>query len=654
MLNLNVVQNDLARYDNLPKPLKVIIITLTIFGIAIFICHAFDWRILGWVLRDGRYYYPIYACFTTCVFLTLPMRKTERYKTKIPWYDMVFAALVFGICVYFTIEAGTIMRYGWRSPVFVGDIILATILSVLALEGGRRMAGIPFTIICLLVGVYPIFADYMPGFLWGFGFSFRDLIAAAAFGKQGMLGLPAEVIGEILIGFLIFAGMMLASGAGNFFLNFALALLGRFRGGPAKVAVLSSGFFGSITGAPMANIVATGSLTIPAMKRLGYPPHYAGAIEAVASTGGVIMPPVMGTIAFIMSIITEIPYSFIISAAIIPAILYYYGLLVQVDAYAAKAGLKGLHREDIPSLLKTLKGGWQFIAALALLVFGLIGAEWGALAPIYASGLLFLLSFTSRETMMTPRRFVGALATIGNLITYTVAVLLPMGFIMLGLNVTGTLTALTGQIALLGGSNVAIALLIAVAVCYIFGMAGITLIPYIVLAVIAIPPLVVTTGLNQLALHLFLMYYLLTAWLTPPVAISAFVAAALAGAPPMKTGWLSMRLAVVLYFIPFFFVFNPALILEGPIWETLYLFALCLLGIWILASGLEGYLAKLGRLSLWERPLFIVGGFLIAFPEWKTTIIGAALTAMVIAITLIRKKNSSTIKASEFELHGNN
>jgi TRAP-type uncharacterized transport system fused permease subunit len=185
-------------------------------------------------------------------------------------------------------------------------------------------------------------------------------------------------------------------------------------------------------------------------------------------------------------------------------------------------------------------------------------------------------------------------------------------------------------------------------------MAGITVIPYIVLAVIVVPPLVVTTGLNQLALHLFLMYYLLMAWITPPVAISAFVAAALAGAPPMKTGWLSMRLAIVLYFIPFFFVFNPALILEGPIWETIYLFALCLLGIWILASGLEGYLLKVGRLSLWERPLFVIGGFLIAFPDWKTTIIGAALTIAIIAITLTRKKHSSTIKASEFKLHRDN
>jgi TRAP-type uncharacterized transport system fused permease subunit len=288
------------------------------------------------------------------------------------------------------------------------------------------------------------------------------------------------------------------------------------------------------------------------------------------------------------------------------------------------------------------------MAVLAFLVFGLIGAEWGAKAPLYAAGLLFVLSFTSRETMMTPKRIVEALATIGSLIIYTMAVLLPMGLIMLGLNVTGTLLAWTAQIALISRVNVVAALLTAVVICYILGMTGITLIPYIVIAVIVVPPLVTVTGLNLLALHLFFMYYLLMAWITPPVAISAFVAAALAGAPPMKTGWLSMRLAVVLYFIPFFFVFNPALILEGPIWETIYLFTLCLLGIWILASGLEGYLMKVGRLTLWPRVFLVIGGFLIAFPGWQsfnwwmTSLIGAAVTAAVVAVILIRRKAAAT------------
>jgi TRAP transporter 4TM/12TM fusion protein len=350
------------------------------------------------------------------------------------------------------------------------------------------------------------------------------------------------------------------------------------------------------------------------------------------------MPPVMGAIAFIMAIITGIPYSVILIAAILPAILYYYGLLVQVDAYAARIGLMGLPREELPSLVKTLKQGWPFLVTLFFLVFGLLYMRWGALAPVYASGLMLILSFTNRQTMMTPRRIIEAVATIGSLITYMMAVLLPVGLIMLGIQLPGTLTALTAQIVSLASANVVLVLLIAVVVCYLFGMVGMALIPYIVLAVTAIPAMITATGFSLLGLHLFFIYYLLTGGITPPVAVVAFMGAAIAGGRPMKTGFTAMRLAVVLYFVPFFFVFNPPLILEGPISETLYLFALCLLGILILGSGLEGYLLKVGRLDLWSRPFLVAGGFLIAYPGLITTIIGTALTVFVIAIIIITKK----------------
>jgi len=478
----------------------------------------------------------------------------------------------------------------------------------------------------------------MPGMLYGYSFPFPQIIGSFAYGDGGMLGLPARVMGEILIGFLIFAGILINSGAGDFFLKLALGLLGRVRGGPAKVAVLASGFFGSLTGNAPENIVATGSVTIPAMKRMGYPSHYAGAIEAVASTGGAIMPPVMGYIAFIMAELTGISYAEIIIAAFIPAVLYYYGLLVQVDAYAARVGLRGLPREEIPSLLKTIKEGWPFLAVLAFLVFGLVYMRWGVKAAIYTSALMIALSFIRRETMLTPKKFLEALVTMGTLVTYVMAILLPVGILLIGLQVPGTLNAITSQAIALAGGNVIPVLLIAVVVCYLLGMVGMALIPYIVLAVTAIPYLATSAGLNVLALHLFIIYYLLTGAITPPVCISTFVASALAGSPPMKTGFTGMRLAIVLYFIPFFFLFNPALILEGPILETVYLFILCLLGIGILAGGLEGYLVGVGRLNWWARVSLFVGGFLIAFPNWMTSIIGAALSALVIVVILTRRK----------------
>jgi len=633
----------ITRYESLPQPLKIICLVLFAIGIGLFIFYIFAWSIQGRTLEFMPYYYMLFACFSTCVFLTMPGRKKD--KKRILWYDLILAALVFGICIYFVLNAWRIVNIGWVPAPHALAFVLACIILPLAIEGGRRMAGTPFLILCLLLGFHPAFAGYMPGFLYGVGLPLDVLVSSFAYGQAGMLGIPARVMGEIIIGFLLLTGMLMASGAGTFFLNLALALLGRFRGGPAKVAVLASGFFGSLSGSPVANVASTGAITIPAMKRLGYPLHYAGAIEAVASTGGAIMPPVMGSVAFIMVIVTGIPYAVIVAAAVIPAILYYYGLLIQVDANAAKTGLRGLPREEMPSLRKTLKEGWPFIAVIAFLVFGLLYMRWEVQAAVYASGLMFVLSFTRRETMMTPRKIVAAVALIGNLVTYVMAVLLPVGFILTGVQVTGTLTAWVTEIVTVAGVSVVVILLVAAVICYLFGMVGMASIPYIVLAVTTIPLLVGTTGLSQLGLHLFTIYYLLMANITPPVAIAAFVAAGIAGAPPIKTAFTAMRLAVVLYFIPFFYLFNPALILEGPISETLYLFVLCLLGIGILASGLEGYLLKVGRLSLWSRPLLILGGFLIAFPDWLATIIGAALTALVIAVILMSKR-MVTVKAT--------
>jgi TRAP transporter 4TM/12TM fusion protein len=356
------------------------------------------------------------------------------------------------------------------------------------------------------------------------------------------------------------------------------------------------------------------------------------------------MPPVMGAVAFIMAVLTDLPYTTVMIAAFLPAILYYWGLLVQVDSYAARTGLKGMPPEQLPSLWKTLKEGWHFLFVLAFLVFGLIYMRWGALAPIYSSGLMLLLSFTRRETMLTPRRFLEILATVGSLITYIIAVLFPLGLLLMGLQITGSLTSLTSSIVMMAGTNVIYILLVAVLVCYLFGMVGIVLIPYIVLAVIALPAIVAATGMNLLALHFFLVFYIMTSGITPPVCVFAFIAAALAGARPFKTGFTAMRLAVVLYFIPWFFVFNPALIMQGEWSEIVYLFALCLVGIWILGSGLEGYLMKVGRLTLWPRVLLVIGGFLIAFPGWGSftwwisTLIGTALTVAVVAMVLIIRK----------------
>jgi TRAP transporter 4TM/12TM fusion protein len=632
------IRAEVGRYESMPKPLKVLFLIFTTIGIGLFIYYMLGFSFRGFIFRSVEYYYLLYALYASSIFLILPARKKD--KNRVPWYDIVFATLSLGIFLYFFSNAWRISEIGWVPPPSTLALALASIFCLLALESGRRMGGLPFFIVCLIAASYPLFADHMPGVFYGVSFSFDHMVGFYAFGGDAVLGLPAQIMGEILIGFLIFAGMLIASGAGDFFLKLALCLLGRFRGGPAKVAVLASGLFGSLSGSPVSNVVATGSVTIPAMKRMGYPAHYAGAIEGCASTGGTIMPPVMGTIAFIMAIMTGIDYGTIIVAAFIPAFLYYFGLMIQVDAYAARVGLKGLPQEELPSLKETLKRGWVFIVVLVFLIWGFVYMRWSAVTPIYASGLMFILSFASKETMMTPRRIVKVITMIGNLITQTMAIILPLCFIIGGLVVTGMISAFTAEMVALGGGNVFTLLLMGVVACYLLGMAGLGGIAYIFLAVTLAPAIIKIAELNVVAVHLFIIYYAIMASITPPVAVTTFVAAAVAGSPPLKTTVTAMRLGIVLYFIPFFFVFKPALVLQGSGLETLYLFALCLLGILILAGGLEGYLVKVGRLTVWQRPLLVAAGFLIAFPGWITTLIGAALAALVIAIILIRKRTT--------------
>jgi len=626
-----------TRYESLPKPIKAIFLALVIAGVALAVIYITGFSFGGRVvLLSQGYYYLLFSLFLAGAFLIMPARKKD--KGKIPVYDLVLAAIAFGIPIYFFLNTFEITQVGWVPAPSTSIFAVALIFMLLALESGRRMGGWIFFGLCLVLWFYPLVADRMPGLLYGISYPFDYITAFCTFGGEGIIGLPGRVMGEILIGFLIFAGILIASGAGEFFLNLSQALLGRYRGGPAKVAVLSSGFFGSLSGSIISNVVATGSFTIPAMKRTGYPAHYAGAIEACASTGGAIMPPVMGMIIFVMVEITRLDYATVLVAAAVPALLYYFGLLMQVDAYAAKVGLKGLPREEIPSIKTTLKDGWQFLAVLVFLVWGFLYMRWSWITPYYATGLLVALSFCNKKTMLTPAKLVRAFITMGRMISQTMALIVPFAFILAGMILTGMSASFTSGLVAFGGENIILILLIGVAACYLLGVLGMDLVAYIFLSVSMAPALIAIGGLNTLAVHLFIVYYALLASITPPVAIGAFVAAAVAGAPPIKTAMTAMRLGVVIYFIPIFFIFNPVLILQGPLIEAAYLFVLCLLGIAIIAGGMEGHLVKVGRIDLWARPFLVIGGLLVAYPGWIYTGIGAALTLLVIAIIWLRRK----------------
>lgn len=626
---------EMTRYSGLPRPLKVWFLILSTAGLLLAIFFIFNISYKGGVLLPAQYYYLLIAFYSSNIFLIVPARKKDN---KVPWYDLIATLLTFCVALYLFLNAGEITDIGWRTPPSPLQLVLGILLSILILETGRRIAGNIYLIVCLFFASYPIFAHHMPGILYGTSLSFADTIGTHMFTTEGILGLPAKIMGDIIIGFLLFAAVLLASGAGDFFVRFALSTFGRFRGGPAKVACLSSALFGSVSGSPVSNVVGTGSITIPTMIRTGFSPPRAAAVEACASTGGVLMPPVMGAIAFVMAGFLSITYREVCIAAAMPAILYYFGLLTQIDAYSAQRGLKGLSPEDIPSFKKTMKGGWPYIAILAFLAWGLLYMEWEMYTPWYACALMFFLSFLSRETMMTPKRIIGTIATAGQIVTTTMGAMMPISFIIAGLTVTGSAASFTSGIVSLGGGNVFIILILGAIASFVLGMAGMFVSAYIFLAVTLAPAVIQVGHLNTIAVHLFILYWSMLSCITPPVAMAVFVAAAIGKTDPMKTGLRAVRLAIVTYFIPFFFVYNPALVFQAQPLKSLYAFVLALLGIVFISAGMEGYLWMYGKLKLWARLLLIAGGFLIVFPETYTDLIGAVLIlGTIIVLRLTRK-----------------
>lgn len=657
----------LSRFNALPPVWKAIFIFLTIAAIGLFIIYNFSVTFGNWAIESIQYYYLLYVVFMLPIFIGSAARKKDR--KRLPWYDIVLGLVGSGIAFYFFLESDAIGRGAWQKPPDAVVLALGVIMLILSIEAGRRVGGWVFTGICVFFGAYPLLASYLPGALYGVGLTFPKLIGQFAYSTNGIIGLPAQVNGDLVIGYLFFSGIMAASGTGKFFLDIAMALMGRFRGGPAKVAVVASALFGSLTGSGVANLAFTGSVTIPAMKKLGYPPHYAGAIEACASTGSAVTPPVMGTIAFVMAILTGIDYSIIVIAAAIPALLYYFGLLIQVDGYAARAGLSGMRKEDLPDIKATLNTGWIIIFALGFLVWALVAKQWTAQGPIYAAfilivysavaGLLwwlrdkgkgasffgsntgrFLLTAFSAEHRMTRKKAVDMIGQSGGLMAWMVAILLPVGLIILGLNTTGTIGSLISRIVLLGEANSFLILVVTFIACYLMGMVGLALIPYIFLGVTMAPAVVNNAGLDIIAVHLFLVYCTLISAISPPVALMAFVGASLAGAPPMKTAFMAMRLGIVLIFVPFFFVYSPALLFRGPVLDLIWLLPQVLVGIWVLTSGLEGYMLKIGELPVWARPLLVVGGFLLAMPWWAfiSATIGVGIIVLTLAFVLLARR----------------
>jgi TRAP transporter 4TM/12TM fusion protein len=612
------------------------VIALTLAGIALVVNQIFNLQLFGVLLFDNSYLYLLLAIFLSMIFLVRPMR-SGRPTARLFWLDVGLAIVALGIGVYFAWNGQEIVRKGWGYLAPGHVIVLAGVSWVLILEAVRRAAGSGMLVVVVLFSLYPVAAQYLPGMLEG---PRRSLTTTAVFhllSLDSVLGIPMAIFANILIGFIFFGVVLQATGGGAFFLDLANSLLGTSRGGPAKVAVLSSSLFGSINGSAISNVVTSGSVTIPAMKKAGYARETAAAIEVCASTGGVLMPPVMGAVAFVMAAILGTSYATIALAALVPSLLYYLGLFVQVDGYAAKHRLCGATRSEIPPLLRTLRRGWIYLVVMAVLLYYLFGPRMVGEAPFYASALLLVLSLVRADTRFSLAAFLGFIETTGRFLAQLVAIMAGVGMVMGALVVTGIGATLSRELTSLAGGNSVLLLIFGALASYILGMGMTVTACYVFLAVVLAPALV-TAGYEPIAVHLFLLYWGMLSYITPPIALAAYPAAAIAGGSPLRTAFEASRMGGAIYFVSFLFVFQPALLLQADPWSALSAIAFAVPAVFLIASAFGGYLAGVGTLEsggvsrVCARWLLVAAGTSIALPSWPLKGLGAGL--LVIALLL--------------------
>jgi len=604
---------------------------------------------IGRTLLANQYMYMLLLIIIPSVFILLPISGGAA-KTKVPIYDLAFAGATAAVLCWFIANSLTMMQNGWELAAPARATYISMVLWVLIFEASRRAGGMALAVIVGVVSLYPLFADLMPGPIRGFSYPVGVAAGYHAMSNESIVGIPMRAFANLVIGFLIFGAALQHTGAGSFFINLAFALLGHIRGGPAKVAIVASGLMGSMSGSVVTNVMTTGVMTIPAMRRIKLSAPFAAGVEACASTGGVLMPPVMGATAFIMANFLEVSYASVALAAIIPSFLYFFGLFVQIDARAARENIKGLEEAELPSLRQTLKDGWFYIFAFALLVYLLLFLRREMLAPFYATPVLLIINqLFSKSTRWGKKELLAFIDSLTKLFAELVGVLAGIGLIVGALSMTGLAGTLVNDLLSIAGGSPMVLLIIGAMTSFVLGIGMTVTAAYIFLAIILAPALV-ATGMNAMAVHMFIFYWGMLSFITPPVALGAFAAASVAKAPPMATGFEAMRLGSVIYFIPFFFVLDPALILVGTFGEIIVALALAVIGVLCFASAMQGYLVGIGHLKLHERMLLVAGAVIMPLPGHsvipldKIQLLGISALAIVpvAAIALMRQRQADS------------
>jgi TRAP transporter 4TM/12TM fusion protein len=595
---------------------------------------------IGWLFFNEQYMGLFLALALFATYLLVPHK---RGATGVPWYDLILALAGLVIGLYIFVEYPNLVDT-------LGDItqtraVLGVITVLLLAEATRRLVGWPLVIIAAAFVLYAFFAYLFPGDFYGRGWSVGRLATYLYLDANGIFGLALQVGSSIVLVFILFGEVLNAVGGGAFLSDFALALMGRYRGGQAKIAIVSSSLFGNISGSAVANVVVDGAFTIPMMKKAGYPPPQAAAVEAVASTGGQIMPPVMGAAAFLIAEYLGIPYAEVALAALVPAILYYVTLFIQVDLLAARNGIHGLPSAQLPHLVKVMRRSAGFVVPLTVLIVLMFflnrrPEEAGLLATVAA----LVVGFLTPGIRLGPREIFKILIAMGRSMLEIAAITGLAGVVIGVLQLTGLGFTLTFTLLNFGQDSAVLLLILTAIVSMILGMGMPTTAVYVLLAVLVAPGLA-KLGILPIAAHLFIFYFGMLSMITPPVCIASYAAASIGKTDPIKTGWEGMRLCSIAYVVPFLFVFSPSLLLIGHWYEVAASVTTAVFGAILLGVGLVGYLFR--PIAIIKRILFVLAATGLLIPivhsgefaalTWASNGIGLALALALVFAEWLRR-----------------
>lgn len=623
MLKLSIFETILSGRQSIGKTVLALIISSIAVSMTLYyILTAYFGAPMGIVHRS---IFVIYILILT--FFIHPLKRKSWDDINPYFYvDLTFIFISFGIGTYILYDVNA-WQLRWYNPTLM-DTIVGSICIILVLEATRRTVGIGMVCITGFFIFHAIFSGDFPSLLKTPPTNWVKLIDVL-FSDHGIFSLPIQAMASYIILFLTFSSLLLRSGAGNFFVDLAYSIAGRTTGGPAKTAVLASTGFGSLSGSSVANTVTTGSFTIPLMKSTGYNPVTAAAIEAVASTGGNYMPPIMGVVAFLIAQFMGIPYLQVCKHALIPALLYFFAIQMMVHFEAKRQGVKPLAKEDLPSFKNTLIQGGHLLLTLVALIIFLVAGYTAMMAAFWGIVTVFLLSFIRKETRLTPVNFISGLEEASKAAITVGIACACAGLIMGSLYASGLGMMITNSIVKAAGGMLWLTLIYTMILSLLLGMGMTSVGVYLTLLTVVIPALE-NMGVTPIAAHMFCFYFGVISNITPPVCVAAFAGAAIAGAPPMKTGWKAFQLGIAAYIIPFLFIYNPSILMLGSSWVILLSTITCVCGIVFLASGVVGWLLR--KASFPERILMVTAALLLIRSGMVTDIAGFMLMGIVVLV----------------------